>query len=302
MLINKTNIAALFKNIKTTFNKALGEAKPMWPKLATRVPSTGAQNDYTWIKDGWPRMREWIGDKVVKYLQAASYVIQNKPFEATIGVKRDDIEDDNYGIYSAIAKGHGQAAAAWPDDLVADLYNGAFTTECFDGQYMIDTDHPVGDGTVSNKGTMALSAATQAAAIASYGAGRTAMMKLRNDNGRLLNVVPNMLVVPPALEAVANILMNNERLEDGKPNPYKGTAEVVVWPQLTSDTAWFLIDGSKPLMPVLFQERKAPKAVEQTNPDSDDVFNNGVFKFSIEARGNAGYAFWQLIWGSTGAA
>lgn len=302
MLINKTNLAALFKNIVTTFNKALGEAQPMWTKIATRVPSTSSQNDYTWIKDGWPSMREWIGDKVVKYLTAAKYVIQNKPFESTIGVKRDDIEDDNYGIYSAIARGEGMAAAAWPDELIADLANGVFTKECFDGQYMCDTDHPVGDGVASNKGSVALSAATQAAAIASYGAGRTAMMKLKNDNGRPLNIIPNILLVPPALEATANTLMMNDRLEDGKPNPYKGTATVVVWPQLTSDTAWFLIDSTKPLMPFIFQERKAPKAVNQTNPDSDDVFNTAVYKFSIEARGNAGYAFWQLIWGSTGAA
>ena len=300
MLINKTNIAAVFKNIVTKFNKALGEAKPMWPKIATEIPSTSSQNDYTWIKDGWPSLRKWIGDKVVKYLSAGKYVIQNEPYESTIGVKRDDLKDDNYGIYSAIASGEGQAAAAWPDEMIADLANGVFTTDCFDGQPMCDTDHPVANGTVSNKGTVALSAASQAAAIASYGAARTAMMSLKNDNGRPLNIIPDILLVPPALEAVANVLMTNDKLEDGKPNPYKGTAEVMVWPQLTSTTAWFLLDTTKPLKPFIYQPREKPKAVNQTDPNSDDVFNTAVYKFSVEARGAAGFAFWQLIWGSTG--
>lgn len=301
MLINKTTIAAIFVNIKTVFNKGIDQAQPMWNKIATRVPSTAAQNDYTWIKDGWPSLRKWIGEKVIKYLEAAKYTIANEDYESTVGVKRNDLEDDNYGIYEPIARGEGQAAAMWPDEMVAELVNGVFTNNCFDGKKMCATDHPVGKTAVSNKGTVALSAATQAAATASYGAARTAMMKLKNEAGRPLNIKPNLLLVPPALEATANALMTNDRLEDGKPNPFKGTAEVVVWPMLTSDTAWFLIDSTKPLMPFIYQERKKPTMVEQTKADSDDVFNLAVYKFGVEARGAAGYAFWQLIWGSTGA-
>ena len=303
MLINRENIAGLMKNVKTTFNKALTEAKPMWPKFATRVPSTGMQNDYSWIKDGWPSLRKWIGDKVIKGLEAAKYVITNNSYESTISVKRNDIEDDNTGIYAAQARGEGQAAAAWPDEMLADVVNGVFTGLCYDGKAMCATDHPVGDKglTLSNKGTKALDGSTLAKAKASYGAARTAMMSLKNDAGRSLSIVPNILLVPPALEATARSLMINDKLEDGKPNPYKGTAEVVVWPSLTSDTAWFLIDGSKALMPFIYQERKAPEGVEQTDMSSDTVFKQGVFLFGVEARGNAGYAFWQLVYGSTGA-
>jgi phage major head subunit gpT-like protein len=301
MLINRENLAGLMKNIKASFNKVLDEAKPMWTKFATRIPSTGSQNDYSWIKDGWPSMRKWIGEKVVKNMSAGKYVILNEPYESTIGVKRDDLEDDNTGIYAAMVKAEGQAAAMWPDELVADLVNGVFTLECYDGQYMVDTDHPVGDGTASNKGTKKLDCSTLAKAQGSLGVAITAMTSQKNDQGRPLNVQPNLLLVPPALRETANVLMTSDRLEDGKPNPYKGMFEVVVWPQLTSATAWFLIDGTKALMPFLFQERKAPTLVSQTNPDADDVFNLAVYKFSIEARGNAGYGFWQLIYGSTGA-
>ncbi len=301
MLINRENMSALFKNIKTTFQKALGEATPVWPEVASEIASTSSMNDYSWIKDNWPGLRKWIGDKVVKALGVAKYVVHNEPYEATIGVKRDDLEDDQTGAYAARVKAHGDAAAAWADELVAEQLNGAFVKECWDGQYFIDTDHPVGDGVASNKGVVVLSGATQALANASLGAAMVAMTSQKNDEGRPLAINPNVLVVPPALRIVANMLMTSDRLEDGKPNPYKGMFKVVVWARLTSATAWFLMDTTKAIKPLIFQPRKKPVLVEQKDPNSDSVFQKGQFLISVEARGAAAYGFWQLIWGSTGA-
>jgi phage major head subunit gpT-like protein len=84
-------------------------------------------------------------------------------------------------------------------------------------------------------------------------------------------------------------------------NIYKGTAELMVCGDIDSDTEWFLMDTTKPLKPLIFQNRKAPVPVAQTNPDSGEVFNKATYLFSVEARGNAGFSFWQLIYGSTGA-
>ncbi|MCG9060298.1 Mu-like prophage major head subunit gpT family protein, partial [Laribacter hongkongensis] len=109
-----------------------------------------------------------------------------------------------------------------------------------------------------------------------------------------------VLLVPSALEDDANLLMTVERLEDGKPNPYRNTATVVVAPWLTSDTAWFLLDTSKPVKPFIYQEREKPVFVQQTDPQADDVFNRKKFKFGAEARAAGGYGFWQLAYGSTG--
>lgn len=301
MLVNKTTLQAIFVSLKTTFHNAFGAAPSVWEKIAMKVSSTSSQNDYAWLSN-FPKMREWVGDKVVKSLEGFKYTLANKSFEATVGVRRNDIEDDNLGIYAPQAQMAGYSARQWPDELVMDLVNAGFTADCYDGQYFFDTDHAVAGASVSNKGTAALSVATQAAAIASYGAGRTAMRKFKDDEGRPLNVIPNVLLVPPALEHVALALVNNDRLEDGKANPYKGTAEVVVDARLTSDTAWFLLDTTKPVKPFIFQERRAPVFVEQTGEDNDDVFMRGEFKFGAESRGNAGYGLWQLAYGSTGTA
>ena len=300
LVVNQSTISAITKNLLATFNKALETAPSQWDQIAMRVGSTGAQNDYSWL-DRFPKMREWIGERTIKNLKAYTYVIVNKLFEVTIGVKRTDIEDDNLGIYAPIVSEAGYSAAQLPDELIFDLVNSSFDATkglAYDGQYFFDTDHPVGAGVVSNKGSTALSAATQAAAIASLGAARTAMMAFKDEEGRPLNIVPNILLVPPALEAVALVLANNEKLEDQKPNPYKGMFRVIVSTRLTSATAWILLDTTKAIKPFVWQERRAPEFVSQTEPTSDTVFLREEYLYGASARGNAGFGLWQLAYGT----
>ncbi|KAB7624327.1 Mu-like prophage major head subunit gpT family protein [Alkalilimnicola sp. S0819] len=301
MLINKTTLHAIFVNLKTTFNKAFSEAPSQWQKIAMLVPSGSSQNDYAWLSS-FPRMRKWIGDKAVKALAAFKYTIVNDDWEATVEVDRNHIEDDQLGIYAPQAQMAAYSAKQLPDEIVFDLVNSGFSNLCYDGQPFFDTDHEVAGASVSNKGTTALSIATLAAAQGSYGAARTAMRKFKDDEGRPLNIIPNVLLVPPALEDTARALVTNDRLEDGKPNPYKGTAEIVVDARLESDTAWFLLDTSKPVKPFIYQQRKAPDFVQQTEMDSDNVFMRKKYRFGAEARAAGGYGFWQLAYGSTGTA
>ncbi|WP_186368172.1 Mu-like prophage major head subunit gpT family protein, partial [Yersinia hibernica] len=104
------------------------------------------------------------------------------------------------------------------------------------------------------------------------------------------------------LEDVANYLMTADRFPDNTPNIYKGTAEVLVVPELISDTAWFLLDTTRPVKPLIYQERKKPVFVEQTDYDSDSVYMRRMFLFGAEARCAGGYGFWQMAYGSTGEA
>ena len=299
MLVNKATIAAVFLTLKTTFNNAFDAAPSQWQLTAMLVPSGSGQNDYTWLSL-FPKMRKWIGDKVVKALEAFKYTVVNDDWEATVEVDRNDIEDDNLGIYAPQAQMAGFSARQLPDEIVSDLKNNAFANTCYDGQYFYDTDHTVNGASVSNKATAALSAATAAAAAASYGAARTAIMSVTDDEGRPLALVPDVLEVPPALEITGKRLVEMDRLTDDSPNPYKGTARLVVNPRLTSTTAWFLHCTSMPVKPFVYQERKAPNFVEQTDAQNDNVFMRKKFRFGVEARAAGGYAFWQMSFGSTG--
>lgn len=305
MLINKSAIQSIFIGLKTVFDKAFQETPAQWQQTAMLVPSTASQNDYAWLSN-FPRMRKWVGDKFFKVLTASKYSIVNDDFEVTVRVKRNDIEDDQLGIYSSHAQMAGFSARQLPDEIVAELKNGSFINKCYDGQPFYDTDHPVTSSdnvttSVSNKLTVALSAATPAAAAASFGAARLAILTFKDDEGRPLSLMPDVLEVPPALETTANMLMLSDKLVDNSPNPYKGMARVLVNPRLTSDTAWFLHVTNMPVKPFIYQERKAPVFVSQTDMQADDVFNNAIYAFGAEARAAGGYGFWQMSVGSPGA-
>lgn len=65
-----------------------------------------------------------------------------------------------------------------------------------------------------------------------YAAARAAMMGRKGDFGRQLNVRPNLLVVPPSLEAAGRAVLLDERLAGGATNTWRNTAELLVAPWL----------------------------------------------------------------------
>lgn len=151
MIVNRDSLNAMYNGFKTAYNTAFSGVAPMWGKVATLVPSTTKVENYGWLGQ-FPKLREWVGDRQVKSIAASGYQIANKKYEAAIGVPRDDIDDDTYGVLTPLFASMGQAAAVHPDELVFALLAAGFATACFDGQYFFDSDHPVGAGTASNTG------------------------------------------------------------------------------------------------------------------------------------------------------
>jgi len=151
MIINQASLTGIYKSFSTIFNQAFDAAPSQKDLVAMTVPSTGKSVDYKWLGD-FPMMREWLGDRVIKDLSAFHYEIVNKSYEATIEVDKDDIKDDQVGVYTPMIQGIGQAAKNHPDILVFLLLAAGFETLCFDGQYYFDGDHPVGEGSASNDG------------------------------------------------------------------------------------------------------------------------------------------------------
>jgi phage major head subunit gpT-like protein len=144
MIINRQNLDSLRVGFKTTFQNQLQQTTSLYQRVATVVPSTAKSEDYGWLGK-IPNVREWLGARVVQNLSEFSYTLKNRPFELTIGVDRDDIEDDNLGMYTPMFASFGESVAAWPDQLVWPLLAAGFSTNCYDGQYFFDTDHPVLD-------------------------------------------------------------------------------------------------------------------------------------------------------------
>lgn len=60
-----------------------------------------------------------------------------------------------------------------------------------------------------------------------------------------------------------------------------------------ADPAWYLLDTSRVLKPVLFQERTKPELSSMTDGKDEAVFMTDVYRFGIRYRCNAGFGFWQ---------
>ena len=85
-------------------------------------------------RNGFRRFMSRVGEKNVKALEAMQYTIVNDDFEATVEVRRNDIEDDNLAIYGPQSLMSGESDRGLPDDIVFELVNNGFTNLCFDGQ------------------------------------------------------------------------------------------------------------------------------------------------------------------------
>lgn len=142
-------LEAAQRGFKTSFQKGFAGYTALYSQLATIIPSTAAVEDYGWIGT-LPKMREWIGARHVHGLMSHGYSIRNKKFELTVSVSRDDIEDDKLGLYGPRMEMLGQSAASHPDEIVFGAINAANSTNCYDGQYFFDTDHPVGKSTTTS--------------------------------------------------------------------------------------------------------------------------------------------------------
>ncbi len=138
------------------------------------VPSGSKENDYSWLSR-FPKMREWVGDKNVKSLEAFNYTIRNKDWEATVEVDRNDIEDDQIMGYALQARDAGQSAAELRQILWRPLSITVLPVPVTTYQMFFDTDHLVAGKSVSNKGTKKLKVGSLAEAKASYGAARTVL-------------------------------------------------------------------------------------------------------------------------------
>lgn len=215
-------LQALNTGFKREFQNGLGMVTPSWDKVATRVPSSTKSNTYGWLGQV-PRFSEWVGTRSLKDIAASGYAITNKDYEATVSVKRTDIEDDEIGIYSPLLMELGRGAAVFPDELIFALLAAGHTTDCYDGKKFFAADHPV---------------------------------------------YPNT----------------------------DGTGTAVATSNLTTGagTAWYLLDTSRAIKPLIFQDRKAAELVSMTKPDDEAVFMTNTYRYGADLRCNAGFGFWQM--------
>jgi phage major head subunit gpT-like protein len=149
MIINAENLARLYTGLTAVFNATFQDTQTWYEQVAMTVPATTRIMDYKFLLD-FPMVREWIGDRQISSLEPKAFQVETKDWEATIEVDRNDIEDDQLGLYNPIVAALAQEARKHPEKLIADLLIGGFDTVCYDGQKFFSAAHQVGEGSVSN--------------------------------------------------------------------------------------------------------------------------------------------------------
>lgn len=198
-----------------------------------------------------------------------------------------------YGVYTPLFSNMGEAAALQPDELVFGAMMSGFNEKCYDGLSFFNTAHKVGDATYSNRSNKKLSRE-------SYMEGRSSIMSIKGDKGKSLKLVPDLLVLPPALEETARLILEADQI-DGTTNVLKGTAKLHVEPALAEHPEyWFLLCTNRFLKPFIYQLRKKIKFTSLTRDTDENVFMLDEYLYGADGRSNAGYGFWQMAYGSTG--
>jgi phage major head subunit gpT-like protein len=141
MEITIPNLLSLNNAVSTAFNSQLAMTEPKWPKFAMETTSTGDSSVYPRL-DMIPGMREWFGDRVVNSLSMLTFRVPNRTFESTIGIKRTQIEDDQFSFLAPAAGQLAKNAQSYYDVLLAQLMKAGNSTPSYDGaQNFFDVAH-----------------------------------------------------------------------------------------------------------------------------------------------------------------
>jgi phage major head subunit gpT-like protein len=149
MIINAESLARVYTAFTAVFNNAFQEMETWHERVAMTVPAKTRIMDYKFLLD-FPMVREWIGDRQINSLEPKTYQIETKDWEATIEIERNDIEDEQIGLYNPIVAAMAQEAKKHPEKLIAGLLKAGAAAVCYDGKNFFDAEHPVGSGTAAN--------------------------------------------------------------------------------------------------------------------------------------------------------
>lgn len=301
-------LPALFTEFQVMFEDEFFAALNVndYTRIASVMKSNTLTESINWLGTV-PQMRLWTDERVHQAIAPSyTYSVTNNHYEATIDVDRDTIEDDRYRLIMPRIGQLGQEAGRYPWVLAINALVANGTG--YDGQSFFSSSHVSGlSGTQNN--TVSATGQTLAAVTTDLTSAITQIRRFKDDQGRPMNLGqpktgtggPGGLTIlaPPELESVFRQLLNADFLPAAgvaapQSNWFKGYADLIVDPYLTSATAWYLLDLGHSLKPLIYLDRKAPEFVPMDDPKNAQVFNKRQFSYGVDFRGNVGYGLWQM--------
>ena len=290
-------LAAVLTNFQTLFGNSFDAATSLqqWSRFTMVVPSSSKTESYEWL--GTVPIMEDVTHQDLKLegLLEFNQEISNLTFKAGIEVERNVLEDDRLGLVLPRVNQLGMEAARHPGQLIFNLFES--NGNAYDGTSFFANTRTVGDSAnIDNLGTA--TGTTVAAIQTDINTARLTMRQFQDDHGRVMNLLPDTIVIPPDLEQIMYQALNVNQAGNLDrqviPNSADGIGgqgyTVIVNPFLTSATAWYMLHTQSGVGPFIFQDRTKPALEGVTDVNSESGVIRDRFFYSVRARYNVGYA------------
>jgi hypothetical protein len=270
-----------YYNIKTSDRK--------FERVVTYVPFGDTQDK--------PEGEAYVMEQILQgHTKDFTHTENGLGFEVTQTAFEDDVEN----ILNRAGEWLAFSARYVEEGRAANPLNNGFTTETSpDGVSLFNAAHALkGGGTARN--TLATAADLSATSLTQ--ALIDMQTETKDEAGHLAMPITSLkLVVPPALEFLADRLINSVNLPgsaDNDRNPIKSRRswEIIVNPRLSDADAWYLIAGSKGQHALTFY-RRVPISTEPLAIDPRT--KNRIL--TVRHRFSVGAWAWQGLFGSPGA-
>lgn len=223
----------------------------------------------------------------------------HKKYTKGASISQEMIDDGKWGLVKKTPKALVLSKMRTLERLGADVLNFGFVAggggkakfRGGDGKALFATDHVnrVGDVIQSNKITTALSQSSLQTVS-------SAMKKRLDSKGEIIEFQPSKLIVPTELEFTAKIILKTAQATGNNfndINPVYESMDLVVWPYLTSSTAWFVQDGDMHEMNFFVRKDEGVQGPKWN-------FENDSAKWKSVFRASAGFSDWMGMYGSVG--
>jgi phage major head subunit gpT-like protein len=284
-------------------------------RIATEVQSNSDKENYAWLGDA-PAMVEFSGQLQHKQLSesavddvdgisataGAGYELVNKTFEATLCLKREDLDDEKTMGLQQRVKDMSARAMSNPDKLLIDklVLGGGATGTCYLGtaataEYAFSATHAArGQQTSTWSNLYTRSGTSTATAQADISGAIGYLYNMLDEAGEPMNEGLSSLFIlyPPAMnqwitEAVnAGVVSSTSNVQFSA-----NKIELIQCPRLTGTSAAnYYIGFNDPgiVRGLIYQNRQNPQ-LEEIGQGSDTWTNLRQVVYSVNSRGVAGF-------------
>ena len=277
------------------FNKAFDAAPSQYESFTMIVGDSAHTTAKLPFFEQFAGMRKWVGARQIKNLEGKMLSMTEDAYEDTVGIKTREIETDNWGMYmSAIQQMAINGKSLWDQLAIKALLKPG---KWIDDKAFFAADRKYGKSVICNKTTAKLT-------VESFKIAYETMMAYAGHTGEPIAVIPDTLIVGPALQFAAKEILENEKVLDSTgtaavSNPCRGLAKLVVSPRIIGDCAnyWFLASCNGPIKPIAIQKSKEVTLVSKNQPTDEGVFMEDQAIFGTSGYGSSAAAFPHLIYG-----